>query len=405
MKRLLKWSAAVVALLLVALAALPFLIDANRFRPLLEQQLSQSLGRKVTIGDLSLAVLSGGVAASDLSIAEDPAFGSRPFLSAKSVKIGVDLRALIFSRQLKVQDVTVNGADVALQQNPEGAWNFSSLGATKSTAAAAPVPPPVSPEAPLSLTVGLVRIQDARITLSATDGSTEARGFKDVNFELRNFSTSTAMPFSLQAASTGGGTLKLTGNAGPLASAKTEQTPFDAQIDISKLDLAKSGFTSPASGLAGLLTFKGSANSNGATAAIKGALILDDLRLSKTGKPAPRPVALNIALVHDLNKRRGEVARSIVKLGSASATLTGSYNLAADPPSIDAKLSGPNMPLTELAAFLPMFDIVLPAGATISSGTASLDVTSKGSFVRLNTVGSVKLEKAQLANYDLGSKL
>ncbi|MEO8100146.1 MAG: hypothetical protein ABI811_20770 [Acidobacteriota bacterium] len=32
-------------------------------------------------------------------------------------------------------------------------------------------------------------------------------------------------------------------------------------------------------------------------------------------------------------------------------------------------------------------------------------MTSKGSFVRLNTVGSVKLEKAQLANYDLGSKL
>ncbi|MEP6963514.1 MAG: hypothetical protein ABI995_15645, partial [Acidobacteriota bacterium] len=265
-------------------------------------------------------------------------------------------------------------------------------------------PPPVSSEAPLNLSVALVRIQGANIRLVEA-GRPNKPEFKDVNFELRNFSSTAAMPFSLDVTSGGGGTLKLTGTAGPIAKAKTEQSPFDAQIEIAKLDIAGSGFTDPAAGLAGLISFKGTANSNGATAAIKGAVTLDNLKLSKTGKAATRPVAANIALVHNLATRHGEVARSIVKLGSASATVVGSYNLAANPPAIDAKLTGPNMSLTELAAFLPMFDIVLPAGATIGSGTASLDVASKGTLAKLNTSGSIKLEKAQLSNYDLGSKL
>ncbi|MEP6961922.1 MAG: AsmA family protein, partial [Acidobacteriota bacterium] len=253
MKRLFKWTAAVVALLLAVLLALPFLIDADRFRPLLQQQLSQALGRQVTIGHLSLSLLSGGVSAADLAISEDPAFGTAPFLEAKSLNAGVSLKDLIFSRQLNVQNATVDGAHVSLLQKENGDWNFSSLGGVKPTpaAAATPVaPPPVSSEAPLNLSIALIRIQDAHITL-AQAGRPAKPDFKNVDFELRNFSSTTAMPFSLDVTSGGGGTLKLTGAAGPIAKAKTEQSPFDAQIEISKLDIAGSGFTDPAAGLAG----------------------------------------------------------------------------------------------------------------------------------------------------------
>src|SRR5262245_5580893 len=59
MKRLLKIVAALVILLIAGLAALPFLLNANQFRPLLESKLTEALGREVKLGNLSLSVFSG----------------------------------------------------------------------------------------------------------------------------------------------------------------------------------------------------------------------------------------------------------------------------------------------------------------------------------------------------------
>jgi len=403
MKRLLKIVAGLLALAVIALLALPFLIDANRFRPLLEQQLSQALGRRVTIGNLSLALLEGGVSATDLSISEDPAFGKQPFLSAKTLRVGVDMRALIFSRALHVQAVTIEGADVALIQATEGKWNFSSLGATNVPAppAATTAPAAATPETPLDLSIKNIRIRNAHVGL--VQGMAK-REFKNVDFELRDFSTTTALPFSLSA-DVGDGKVSLSGTAGPMAKANTAETPFDTQVEIKGLDLGAAGFTDPESGLAGVLTFTGSVNSNGTTAAVKGAATVDRLRLSRPGAIATRPVAANLALVHNLKTRAGNIARSTIKLGSATATISGSYDLSTPSPTINAALAGPNMPLPELLAFLPVFDVVLPSGATIEGGTVTIGLASRGTVQHLNTTGSVKIEKTKLANYDLGSKL
>ena len=75
MKRIATVFGITLVLLAVVLVSLPFLINANQFRPMLESKLSQGLGREVKLGDLKFSVLSGGVTASDLSIADHPAFG------------------------------------------------------------------------------------------------------------------------------------------------------------------------------------------------------------------------------------------------------------------------------------------------------------------------------------------
>src|SRR5579863_9347217 len=106
MKRIAKLLGIVIVLLIAVAVALPFLIDANRFRPLLQTKLSDALGRDVTLGSLQLSILSGGVTANDLSIADDPAFSKTPFVRAKSLAIGVDVMPLIFSRKLNVTGIT-----------------------------------------------------------------------------------------------------------------------------------------------------------------------------------------------------------------------------------------------------------------------------------------------------------
>ena len=43
----------------------------------------------------------------DLSISDDPKFSSGPFLTAKKVRVGVELMPLIFSKQLNVTEISI----------------------------------------------------------------------------------------------------------------------------------------------------------------------------------------------------------------------------------------------------------------------------------------------------------
>ena len=117
-----------VAVLLVILLVLPFLININSYRPKIEAQAGSALGRQVTIGNLDLSLLSGSVKADNVAIADDPAFSKSPFLTAKSLKIGVVLLPLIFSKQLKITEILLEQPQITLLRAANGKWNYSSLG-------------------------------------------------------------------------------------------------------------------------------------------------------------------------------------------------------------------------------------------------------------------------------------
>ena len=129
MKRIVRILAIALGLLVIVAASLPFLINANQFRPMLEAKLSQGLGREVKLGDLKFSVLSGGVTASDLAIADHPAFSKAPFMRAKSLTVSAELWPFILSRKLNVTGLTIDQPEIVLLQSAPGQWNFSNLGA------------------------------------------------------------------------------------------------------------------------------------------------------------------------------------------------------------------------------------------------------------------------------------
>src|SRR5258708_3574326 len=131
MNRTLKIVAIVIGVLLVIVVVTPFFIDANAFRPKLESEMTDTLGRQVKVGNLTLSLLSGGVTADNISIADDPAFSKTAFVQAKSLKVGVELIPLIFSKTLNVTELTLNQPAISLVRSENGEkWNFSSLGNT-----------------------------------------------------------------------------------------------------------------------------------------------------------------------------------------------------------------------------------------------------------------------------------
>ena len=74
--------AVVVACLVLIVIALPFLINVNSFRPKVESEASDALGRQVKVGNLKLSIFSGSVEADNIVIADDPAFSKSPFVSS-----------------------------------------------------------------------------------------------------------------------------------------------------------------------------------------------------------------------------------------------------------------------------------------------------------------------------------
>jgi AsmA protein len=399
MKRALVAVGILVALLLVAVVAISFLVDANQFRPRLESELTTALGRPVKLGDLSLRIWSGSVSASDISIADDPAFSKQPFLSAKSIKIVVELQPLIFSRKLNVTGIEIDGPEIALIQSRNGAWNFSSLGNH-----AEPKQKEQSASETLDLSAKLVRITNGRISL-LRGGDPQPKILENMTLEVRDFAPSSAFPLSLTATVKGGGDLKLTGKAGPIDVKDASDTPFEANLSLAKLDVVKSSFVRESTGFSGLLSMTGTVESTKESITFSGVVSAEQLRLAERGTPAKKTVTLNIDLKHDPRKRSGVLRRGDIQIGKAKAALTGTYAIGEQNTELKLKFSAPAMEIDELEAMLPSLAIVLPQGSSLRGGTAVADFAIEGTADKLVTAGSVGLKNTRLVGFDLGSRI
>jgi AsmA protein len=419
MNRKLKIIGIVVAIIIVIVIALPLLVNVNTFRPRLESELTSALGRQVKVGNLSLSILSGSVAADDISIADDPAFGTSPFVRAKALKVGVELFPLIFSKQLNVTDLTLDQPDITLLRSPAGTWNFSSLGgssAKKPAAPAAPGKPAPSTPQPKSqpgsssasdtnLSIAKLNINNGRVTIGKTKSSTKPQIYDKVNVSARNFSFTSNFPFTVSADLPGGGTLKLDGKAGPINPNDAAATPLQAKLAIEHLDLAKSGFVDPSSGIAGQTNLDGTLNSDGKVARVNGTAQADKLKLSPKGSPAGHPVNLKYAVEQNLARESGTLSQGDIAMGKALAHLTGTYQTQGETTMLNMHLVGDGMPVDELEAMLPALGVVLPSGSSLKGGTLSLNLGIQGPVDKPVITGPVRLANTRLAGFNLGSKL
>jgi AsmA protein len=404
MKRLALIAGAVVALLLVTALAVPFFIDPNRFRPMLEEKLSQALGREGKLGDLKLSILSGAVKASDLSISDNPAYSRQPFVQAKSLAVSVEVWPLITSRQLHVTGLTIEQPSITLIQSPNGDWNFSTLGGQSAAAPSKPAAAPAS-HSDMDLSVKLVKITGGQFTLSHSGTHNKALVLQDVNLEVKDFSAASTFPFTFSTTLAGGGTLKLDGKAGPMDPSDSAATPIDANLVLDHLDLVGTGVTQTAPAVAGLISLTGACRSDGKVAHITGKLKGEKLKLAKGGTPAKRVVEFDFAADHDLRKRSGRLSQGDIHIGAAPAHLTGTYAPEKETTALHMRLDGPKMSIPELAEMLPAMGIVLPNGSSLQGGTATVKLDMEGVLDSLVTSGSVSVDNTKLAGFDMGRNM
>jgi AsmA protein len=402
MKRLLIISGIIVGVLLLVIIAVPLFINVDSFRPDLEKKLSAALNRQVHIGKLDASLLSGGASASDITIADDPAFNKGPFLKAASVKVGVQLMPLIFSKQLKVTSLTIEKPDITLLKNAAGKWNYSTLGATAQTQKTQPEPSGKAPD----ISVDKFEIAGGTVRVGHSSGHSAGKEsvYQNVNLVAHNISATSAMPFTLSAGMPGGGTLDLEGQAGPLNPTDSAKSPLDAKITLKHADLAATGFVDPSSGVGGILDFDGQVKSDGHKLHSEGKAKAADLRVVKGGQPAKQPVALDYKSDYALDSDTGTINANL-HTGNSLTNASGTLNAKGEDTLANLKIVGKNMAVNDVQGLLPAFGVVLPSGASLQGGNINMDLNATGPLDRLVIDGPLKIEGTHLSGYNLGSKL
>jgi AsmA protein len=408
MKRLLVISGIIVGVLLLVIIVVPLFINVDSFRPDLEKKLSAALNRQVHIGKLDASLLSGGASASDITIADDPAFNKGPFLKAASVKVGVQLMPLIFSKQLKVTSLTIQKPDITLLKNAAGKWNYSTLGATAQKSPSEPskhAPEPSGKSTP-DISVDKFEIAGGTVRVGHSSGHSAGKEsvYQNVNLVAHNISATSAMPFTLSAGMPGGGTLNLEGQAGPLNPTDSAKSPLDAKITLNHADLAATGFVDPSSGVGGILDFDGQVKSDGRKLHSEGKAKAADLRVVKGGQPAKQPVALDYKSDYALDSDTGTINANL-HTGNSVTNASGTLSAKGEDTLANLKIVGKNMAVNDVEGLLPAFGVVLPSGASLQGGNINMDLNATGPLDRLVIDGPLKIEGTHLSGYNLGSKL
>lgn len=222
MKSALKWSTIVAAALIVvvigALLIIPHFMDANRYKPELEQYVLEQTGRRLSVdGDVRLSLFPwAGVAFYGLRLGNPPSFVEKDFLTVKAFDVRVKLWPLL-SKQVEVDRLVVSEPHLWLVTNRDGAvsWEFRAKPAqAKPSAPSEPEPKAGLPIA--SLLVGELSVQNGRIrVIDHTRGSRQE--ISELNLALKDVSFDRPVRLTLSAMADRK-PLSVEGRFGPLGS-------------------------------------------------------------------------------------------------------------------------------------------------------------------------------------------
>ena len=183
MKRPLKYTLWILALLLLLAAAAPVLVvtlvDANRFKPLIVEAVAEHTGRRLELpGDLAWSLspaLRLRLELGALRLAQPAGFGTGPFLESRRAAVAVDLLPLL-SRTLSGR-LELDGLRLHLARDRGGRANWADLlprtQATPPAAAPAPRTPVPAKETGWRLALSGLAVRDAAV--SWTDAASGRR--------------------------------------------------------------------------------------------------------------------------------------------------------------------------------------------------------------------------------------
>jgi hypothetical protein len=165
--------------------------------------------------------------------------------------------------------------------------------------------------------VDKLELKDGRATVTSVGDKPSV--YENVDLEASNVSYKSQFSSSVVGNLRGGRTFKLDGKVGPLNPGDASLTPLDAKVAIKGLDLAKTGFVDPSTGISGIADLENTLASKGGVAHAQGNATLTKLQLVKGGGPSSIPVLVDFIVDHNLANSTGTLTQGPSKSASCNS--------------------------------------------------------------------------------------
>jgi uncharacterized protein involved in outer membrane biogenesis len=362
-----------VVLLVIAALALPRLVDVNSYRPRIQAELQQRLGRPVQLGTMHLRVLPLSIRVENIVIAEDPNYRTgRPFAQAPNLFVSARLWPLLHG-SVEVSSLELERPAVELVRDAKGAWNFASLGQSKTQK------PQAQSTAP-SVTLDHFTITDGVVALTDFQKHQTRAVYDHIDLDLGNFAPDKQFDLKLAAHLPGEGKqlVQLSGSAGPMKQGDFLATPFQGSLELDQVAVAalqKFLNSEALRGIEATISGKASARNEGGKVASDGSLKIEKARLR--GVEVGYPITLDYKGSDDLTQDVIRIDQGTLKLGATPVSLTGTINTRPDPSQLDVHVTAQNASISEVARLAGAMGVAFNPGTKVD-GRVNADITARG---------------------------
>jgi len=406
----------IVAVIVIAVVVVLAVFNPNDYKATIQTKLEQQLGRKVSLGDMSLGILPLRFKVANLSIADDPKFSTEPFIQTQMLSVSVKLLPLL-SKSVEVDSLSLERPNVNLIRNAQGVWNFASSGQTSAPGAApaSTTPPPSAPPAgaapaPASssssdqgLSLGKLAIKDGQVAITDQQDKRPKTVYDHIDLKLTDFAPTT--PFNIEASvhlpGSGNQEVGLKGKGGPLAHDNPATTPFKGSLDLKNVQIAglQKFLQTPALvNTDGVLSgHTDIANENGKMSA-NGQMTLDKPKLH--GIDVGYPINADYNVSEDVPNDLLHIDKGAIKLGQTPVSVTGTVNHKPTPAQLDVTLKADNVAIAEIARLAAAAGVAFAPGTTVA-GQLNANIKAQGSADKPALNGTISGSNIQVSGKEI----
>ena len=363
----------VLVVMVLAVGIFVVTFNPNDYRGTLQTKLEQQLDRKVALGNMELGLFPLRFRVYNLSIADDPKFGTRAFVQTQELSVSVKLLPLL-SKSVQIDSLALERPSVELIKNAQGMWNFASIGQKTSAT------PSSSPSSSQQFSLGELAINDGLVAITDLQDRKPRTVYDHINLKLTDFAPDS--PFNLDASvhlpGAGSQEVSLKGKGGPLSQANPAATPFKGTLDLKGVEIAglQKFLQSPALvNTDGVLSGHTDIASESGKLSAKGQMDLEKPRLH--GIDVGYPINLDYDVSDDLPNDLLTIIKGAIKLGPTPLSVSGTMNSKPTPAQLNLDLKANNVSIAEIARLAAAAGIAFAPGTTVN-GQMSADIKAQG---------------------------
>ncbi|MCU1285104.1 MAG: hypothetical protein JWO13_1454 [Acidobacteriales bacterium] len=403
---------AIVVLAVIVLAALPFVLDVNKYRPKIQAELEKRTGRSVSFGKMDLKIFPLAFRVENAVIGEDPHFPqSSPFAQAGELLVSAKLMPLIHG-DVEVDSIVLKNPKIELIRNQQGVWNFSSLGKTKQQQPAATAPPsaaqqpakqPAQAQQGQSFSLKNLNVSDGQVALTDYLKKKPRAVYDHIDLGLSDYEA--GKPFSVVLAAhlpgQGKQTIQIDGKGGPLRDDNVAASNFKGKLKLDQVSLAglQRFLNSPAlEGMDFTATGTADIDANNGNLSSDGNLTLADACIH--GVNVGYPIAADYKVNADLNSDVYNIQKGSLKLGQTPISVSGVFNAGPIPAQLDMKVSAGNASVSEMARLAAAFGVAFNPNMQIN-GRVDANLTANGATNNPKLNGSVVARELVISGKEL----